>query len=108
VPSRNGLHEERGNAPCDLLMTRWLRSLVPHSRHRAGRSQFAHDLAAGHGEHLFQQQRGLCAISCIAVSGACSLSRVVTHKRQTDLYKAHLTSQGSGSLGPTEMSRFAL
>jgi hypothetical protein len=57
-----------GSALCDPLITRWLRSLVPRSRHRAERSQFAHDLTAGHGEQLFQQQRGLCAISGLPFS----------------------------------------
>jgi hypothetical protein len=57
-----------GNAPCDPVMTRWLRSLVPRSRHRAERSQFAHDLAAGYGEQLFWQQGGLCAISGLPFS----------------------------------------
>jgi hypothetical protein len=92
VPSRNGLHEERGNAPCDLLMTRWLRSLVPRSRHRAGRSQFTHDLAVGHGEHLFQQQRGLCAISGLPFSLAEFAGVLVKHPFAPSLDR--ISSQG--------------
>ncbi len=50
-------------APCDPTMTRWLRALVPRSRLRAERAQFAHDLPNDEGERLFQAQDGLCAVS---------------------------------------------
>ncbi len=53
---------------CDLTMTKWLRVLVPRSRHRAERSRFMHDLPADQGEQLFQRQRGLCAISGLPFS----------------------------------------
>jgi len=64
---------------CDLLMTRWLRNLVPRRRHRAERSQFPHDLAADHGEHLFQRQGGLCAISGLPFSVAEFAGVLVKH-----------------------------
>lgn len=47
----------------DPLMARWLRNLVPKSRHRARRANLVHELEAGHGQLLFEQQAGICAIS---------------------------------------------
>lgn len=49
-------------------MTKWLRVLVPRSRHRAARSRFVHDFPADQHEQLFQRQRGLCAISGLPFS----------------------------------------
>ena len=54
--------------PCDPVMMRWLRSLVPRSQYRAKRAQLAHDLAPDHGMRLFQQQAGACAISGLPLS----------------------------------------
>lgn len=55
-------------APCDPMMAKWLRTLVPRSRYRAERSSFVHDLPADQGQQLFQRQRGLCAISGLPFS----------------------------------------
>ena len=54
--------------PCELTMTKWLRALVPRSRHRAERSGFVHDLPDDQGRQLFQRQKGLCAISGLPFS----------------------------------------
>ena len=54
--------------PCDLIVTMWLRTLVPRSRHRARRSGFPHDLPDDQGRQLFQRQKGLCAISGLPFS----------------------------------------
>ena len=64
---------------CDPAMTRWLRSLVSRSRHRAGRAQFAHDLTADHAEWLFQRQQGCCAISGLAFSLTAFPAVLVKH-----------------------------
>ena len=66
-------------APVDPLMIRWLRHLVPRSRHRAGRAQFAHDLPADHGEQLFRRQGGICAISGLPFSLAVFIGVLVKH-----------------------------
>ncbi len=65
--------------PCDPLMAKWLRALVPRSRHRAGRSGLMHDLPADQGWQLFQQQQGLCAISGLAFSLAEFSGVLVKH-----------------------------
>lgn len=49
-------------------MVRWLGNLVPRSRRRAARAGFPNDLASDHGQHLFEQQTGLCAISGLPFS----------------------------------------
>jgi hypothetical protein len=52
----------------DPAMSRWLRTLVPRSRHRAERARFAHNLAADYGQYLFEKQGGICAISGLGFS----------------------------------------
>ncbi len=73
-------------------MTRWLRALVSRSRHRAERAQFAHNLDADHGEHLFQQQGGLCAISGLHFSLAEFAGVLVKHPFAPSLDR--VSSQG--------------
>ena len=65
--------------PCDLTMTRWLRTLAARSRHRARRSGFLHDLPDEAGEQLFQRQKGLCAISGLPFSLAEFADVLVKH-----------------------------
>jgi hypothetical protein len=62
------MNEVEATTQCDPAMARWLQAMVPRSRHRASRAQFAHDLAADHAEQLFQRQQGNCAISGLPFS----------------------------------------
>jgi len=77
---------------CNPMMTRWLRNLVPRSRHRAERALFAHDLVADHGECLFQQQGGICAISGLPFSLAEFAGVLVKHPFAPSLDR--ISSQG--------------
>lgn len=63
----------------DPLMARWIGNLVPRSRRRAGRAGFLNDLASDHGQRLFEQQIGLCAISGLPFSLAQFPGVLVKH-----------------------------
>ena len=68
LPPSASLDDDGAGGPADPAMARWLQSMVPRSRHRAGRAQFAHDLVPDHAEQLCRRQDGRCAISGLPFS----------------------------------------
>ena len=71
--------DDGAGGSADLAIARWLQSMVPRSRHRAGRAQFAHDLVPDHAEQLFRRQGGRCAISGLPFSLARFEGVLVKH-----------------------------